>query len=237
MIDVQNLTFGYPKVSETVFDDFSWQIGNGMVCGLLGENGVGKTTLLYIMSGLLTPQCGGVFIDGIDARRRKVQTLSNLFIVPDEIELPRLTLSDYVRFYSPFYPRFSDEDMKRSLDIFDMEVDGLMTDLSLGQRKKLYMSFAFATNTSYLLMDEPTNGLDIPSKAQFRKLIAAGMSEEKTILISTHQVRDIDKMLDHVMIITNNKLLKSESIVDSDMNLEQIFMDTISNNLNSNQNE
>src|SRR5574344_495559 len=140
MIDVQNLTFGYPKVSETVFDDFSLQIGNGMVCGLLGENGVGKTTLLYIMSGLLTPQCGGVFIDGIDARRRKVQTLSNLFIVPDEIELPRLTLSDYVRFYSPFYPRFSDEDMKRSLDIFDMEVDGLMTDLSLGQRKKLYMS-------------------------------------------------------------------------------------------------
>lgn len=228
MIDVQNLTFGYPKVSETVFDDFSLQIGNGMVCGLLGENGVGKTTLLYIMSGLLTPQCGGVFIDGIDARRRKVQTLSNLFIVPDEIELPRLTLSDYVRFYSPFYPRFSDEDMKRSLDIFDMEVDGLMTDLSLGQRKKLYMSFAFATNTSYLLMDEPTNGLDIPSKAQFRKLIATGMGEEKTILISTHQVRDIDKMLDHVVIISQNTLLKNESIVDSDMNLEQIFMDAIS---------
>ena len=116
-----------------------------------------------------------------------------------------------------------------------MKEYGLISELSLGQRKKLYMSFAFATNTQYLLMDEPTNGLDIPSKAQFRKLIAAGMSEEKTILISTHQVRDIDKMLDHVMIITNNKLLKNESIVDSDMNLEQIFMDTISNNLNSDQ--
>lgn len=237
MIDVQNLTFGYPKTKKNVFDNFSLQVDKGMVCGLLGENGVGKTTLLYLMSGLLTPQSGKVLVDGIDVRKRKVETLSNIFIVPDEIELPKLTLSDYVDFYSPFYPCFSEDDMSKYLEIFCMKEYGLISELSLGQRKKLYMSFAFATNTQYLLMDEPTNGLDIPSKAQFRKLIAAGMSEEKTILISTHQVRDIDKMLDHVMIITNNKLLKSESIVDSDMNLEQIFMDTISNNLNSNQNE
>jgi ABC-2 type transport system ATP-binding protein len=237
MIDVQNLTFGYPKTKKKVFDDFSLQVDKGMVCGLLGENGVGKTTLLYIMSGLLTPQSGKVLIDGIDVRKRKVETLDNLFIVPDEIELPQLTISDYVDFYSPFYSRFSEEDLGRYLDIFCLEEDGLITDLSLGQRKKFYMSFAFATNIQYLLMDEPTNGIDIPSKAQFRKFIAAGMSEEKTILIGTHQVRDIDKMLDHVMIITGNKLLKSESIVDSDMNLEQIFMDTISNNLNADENE
>ena len=168
MIDVQNLTFGYPKTKKNVFDNFSLQVDKGMVCGLLGENGVGKTTLLYLMSGLLTPQSGKVLVDGIDVRKRKVETLSNIFIVPDEIELPKLTLSDYVDFYSPFYPCFSEDDMSKYLEIFCMKEYGLISELSLGQRKKLYMSFAFATNTQYLLMDEPTNGLDIPSKAQFR---------------------------------------------------------------------
>lgn len=235
------MTFGYPKKKENVFENFSLQIDKSMVWGLLGENGVGKTTLLYLVSGLLTPKSGMVMVDGINVRKRKVQTLNNIFIIPDEIELPPLTLSDYVKYFSPFYPRFSEEGMNKYLEIFAMNEDCLITDLSLGQRKKLYMSFAFATNTSYLLMDEPTNGLDIPSKAQFRKFIAAGMSDEKSILISTHQVRDIDKILDHIIIIGKNQLLKNESIVDSDMNLEQIFRETINknnaNNLNSDGNE
>lgn len=97
------------------------------------------------------------------------------------------------------------------LHYFEMDLDIDLGALSMGQKKKVFMSFALATNTSLLLMDEPTNGLDIPGKSQFRKFIASGMSDEKTIVISTHQVRDIDKVLDHVLIMDDSRVLLDES--------------------------
>ena len=80
------------------------------------------------------------------------------------------------------------------------------------RKKKVFMSFAFATNTRLLLMDEPTNGLDIPSKSQFRKIIARCMNDDRTIVLSTHQVRDVDSILDHVLIIDNSRTLLNASI-------------------------
>lgn len=118
----------------------------------------------------------------------------------------------YIELNSRFYPRFSKEDMVRYLHLFEMDMDAHLGALSMGQKKKVFMSFALATNTSLLLMDEPTNGLDIPGKSQFRKFLASGISEEKTIVISTHQIRDIDKVLDHVLIMDNSHVLLDESI-------------------------
>ena len=93
-----------------------------------------------------------------------------------------------------------------------MNEDIHLGELSMGQKKKAFMCFALATNTSLLMMDEPTNGLDIPSKSQFRKVIASGMSDEKAVIVSTHQVRDIDSLLDHVLIMDGTKLLLNESV-------------------------
>ena len=103
--------------------------------------------------------------------------------------------------------------MVKYLHYFEMDLDVNLGELSMGQKKKVFMSFALATNTSLLLMDEPTNGLDIPGKSQFRKFLASGMSEDKTILISTHQVRDIDKVLDHVLIMDDSRVLLDQSII------------------------
>lgn len=211
MITVENLSFLYRKSKRAVLHDFSLSLEKGRVYGLLGKNGAGKSTLLYLMSGLLTPKSGKVVYHDVDVRRRLPITLQDMFLVPEEFDLPPVSLISYIELNSPFYPRFSKEDMVKYLHYFEMNINIDLGALSMGQKKKVFMSFALATNTSLLLMDEPTNGLDIPGKSQFRKFIASGMTDDKTILISTHQVRDIDKVLDHVLIMDNSRVLLNES--------------------------
>lgn len=164
------------------------------------------------MSGLLTPRNGRVTFYDTDVRRRLPVTLQDMFLVPEEFELPSISLVSYIELNSPFYPHFSKEDMMKYLHFFEMDLSTDLGALSMGQKKKVFMSFALATNTSLLLMDEPTNGLDIPGKSQFRKFIASGMSDERTIVISTHQVRDIDRILDHVLIMDNSRVLLDEPV-------------------------
>ncbi|AVM57647.1 ABC transporter ATP-binding protein [Bacteroides heparinolyticus] len=214
MLQVENISFSYRRGKKDVLDDFSLSLEKGRVYGLLGKNGAGKSTLLYLMSGLLTPKHGKVIYHDVDVRRRLPITLRDMFLVPEEFELPAISLVSYVELNSPFYPRFSKEDMMRYLHFFEMEQDINLGALSMGQKKKVFMSFALATNTSLLLMDEPTNGLDIPGKSQFRKFIASGMSDDKTIVVSTHQVRDIDKILDHVLIMDNKHVMLDASTTD-----------------------
>lgn len=212
MLQAKNVSFGYHRRRKEVLSDFSLSLKTGKVYGLLGKNGVGKSTLLYLMSGLLTPKRGRVMYRGTDVRRRLPATLQDMFLVPEEFDLPSVSLVSYIELNSRFYPRFSKEDMVRYLHLFEMDMDTHLGALSMGQKKKVFMSFALATNTSLLLMDEPTNGLDIPGKAAFRRFIASSASDDRIIVISTHQVRDIDRILDHVIIMNNRSLLLNETI-------------------------
>ena len=212
MIEVENLSFTYGRRKSKVLEDFSMKLDKGSVYGLLGKNGTGKSTLLYLMAGLLRPRTGYVLYKGVDVKKRYPDTLQDMFLVPEEFALPNVSLKQYVKLNAPFYPNFSDELLNTCLRDFDMNEDIHLGELSMGQRKKAFMCFALATNTSLLMMDEPTNGLDIPSKSQFRKVIASGMSDDKAVIISTHQVRDIDSLLDHVLIMDGTKLLLNESV-------------------------
>lgn len=212
MIEVENLSFSYGRRKSKVLEDFSMKLDKGSVYGLLGKNGTGKSTLLYLMAGLLRPQTGNVLYKGVDVKKRYPDTLQDMFLVPEEFALPNVSLKQYVKLNAPFYPNFSDELLNACLRDFDMNEDIHLGELSMGQKKKAFMCFALATNTSFLMMDEPTNGLDIPSKSQFRKVIASGMSDDKAVIISTHQVRDIDSLLDHVLIMDGSKLLLNESV-------------------------
>lgn len=212
MITVENLSFTYRKSKRVVLHDFSLSFESGRVYGLLGKNGAGKSTLLYLMSGLLTPKGGKVMFHDTDVRRRLPVTLQDMFLVPEEFALPSVSLKRYLKLNTPFYPNFSNELLNACLHDFDMNEDIHLGELSMGQKKKVFMCFALATNTSLLVMDEPSNGLDIPSKSQFRKVIASGMTDEKAVIISTHQVRDIDSLLDHVVIIDGTRVLLNESV-------------------------
>ena len=212
MIDVAGLSFSYGRKKSKVLDNFSMSLEKGSVYGLLGKNGTGKSTLLYLMAGLLRPQAGRVLYKGADITKRSPSSLQDMFLVPEEFALPNVSLKQYVKLNAPFYPHFSRELLNACLRDFDMNEDIHLGELSMGQKKKAFMCFALATNTSLLMMDEPSNGLDIPSKSQFRKVIASGMTDEKSVIISTHQVRDIDSLLDHVLIMDGTQLLLNQSV-------------------------
>ena len=219
MIEAKKITFKYKR--KTVFDNFSCTFGNGNVYGLLGKNGAGKSTLLYLMTGLLQPFKGKIFYNGENVSKRPPSALNDMFIVPEEFSLPNVPLKRYMSINQPFYPKFSEEQLRSNLSLFEMD-DDLKVNLgalSLGQKKKVFMSFALAANTSLLLMDEPTNGLDIPGKSRFKKFIASNMTDERTIIISTHQVQDIEKLVEHVIILDNSAILLDASAKEICSNL------------------
>lgn len=210
MIEMKNVTFSYSR--KNIFKDFSFSIEKGKVCGLLGKNGAGKSTLLYLLTGLLKPTKGEVIYNEKDISKRLPSVLEDVFIVPEEFDLPNISLKKYISINKSFYPKYSQEQLETNLMHFDLTLDEHLGALSLGQKKKVFMSFALATNTSLLIMDEPTNGLDIPSKSQFRKFIASGMTDDKTIIISTHQVQDVNKLLEQIIILDNNQVLLNKSV-------------------------
>ena len=222
MLQIENLEFSYHKKKAPIFNGISLTIQPGSVYGLLGKNGIGKSTLLYMMCGLMFPHKGRITLDGVEVRHRRPETLEKIFLVPEEFDLPSISVDAYVRRNSVFYPRFDREQFDRYLADFELENVKNLSKTSMGQKKKYLVSFALATNTPLLLMDEPTNGMDIPSKSQFRKVIASGMNEQKSIVISTHQVRDLENMIDRIDILEGGRLLLDSDTADITSHLQFI---------------
>lgn len=212
MLTLNSLNFTYPKAKTPLLEDINLDVQAGHIYGLLGANGEGKSTLLYLIAGLLFPKNGSVTFNGVDTKRRLPSTLSEIFLVPEEISLPNITLQQYIKLNAPFYPNFSFDDLKKYLEQFRLDVDIHLGKLSMGQKKKAFVAFALACNTKLLLMDEPTNGLDIPGKTDFRRAIVSAMNDDRTIIISTHQVRDLDRVLDHVVIMGKHKIVLDASL-------------------------
>lgn len=211
MINVEHLSFSYGR-KKNILRDITFSMEEGKITGLLGRNGTGKSTLLYLLSGLITPAAGHIYLNGCDVRLRQPDTLNKLFIIPEEFDLPHLSLKRFVQLNAPFYPQFSKEDLSHHLEAFELTDDLHIGELSMGQKKKVLMSFALAANTKWLFMDEPTNGLDIPGKSQFRKLVISEMTDSRSMLISTHQVKDVENLLDHVIIIEQSHILLNASV-------------------------
>lgn len=211
MIKINDVDFKYKGARTEVLKNLNLELTQNKICGLLGKNGVGKSTLLYLIAGLLRPTKGTVTTNGCIAMEREPKMLQDMFIVCEEFNLPGINLSEYVKINAPFYPNFSKDMLGMCLKEFELPLDMNMQQLSMGQKKKVYMSFALASNTKILLMDEPTNGLDIPSKAQFRKVVSRCMQDDRIIIISTHQVHDVDQLLDHVVILSSDGVLLNKS--------------------------
>ena len=211
MIQVNNLSFSYPRSKHKVFDGLNLELNESRIYGLLGKNGMGKSTLLYLIAGLLRPKKGSILVDGLTASKRYPEMLQEIYLVPEEYNLPNMSLANYTKIHETFYPRFSKETLNKCLEDFEMHTNINMKQLSMGQKKKVYMSFALATGCRLLLMDEPTNGLDIPSKTLFRKVVAGNMADDSSLIISTHQVHDVEQLLDYIIILDNSQVLLNDS--------------------------
>jgi ABC-2 type transport system ATP-binding protein len=200
MIEIKNLSFNYKK-SKPLFSGFSLNIESGKIVGLLGKNGAGKTTLLKLVAGLLAPQQGELLVNGYKPFQRNPDFLSGVYLIPEEFSLPSISISRYVKALTPLYPAFDKEKLNAILTEFELSPKDNLNRLSHGQRKKFLIAFALATNCRVLILDEPTNGLDIPSKSLFRKVLVGSVSEEQLVLISTHQVKDIDTVIDTIVVV------------------------------------
>lgn len=223
MLEINDITYSYSKRKNPVVKNYSLSILPGTICGLLGRNGAGKSTLLYLITGLLKPQQGSINYNGFSPWNRQVDFLNDVFIVPEEFFLPNVKLSEFVKTMTPFYPKFRMDDLEKHLYTFEMTPDVHLGQLSMGQKKRVFISFALACNTSLLILDEPTNGLDIPGKRLFRKAVLNGMTDDRTIIISTHQVYDVEKIIDHVVITDTDGVLLDSKMFDISNKLKFSF--------------
>lgn len=213
MIQIKDLNFAYPS-RLALFNNLSVNLEAGSITGLLGKNGAGKTSLLKLFTGLTHPQSGEVSVLGHNPRRREVSLLNNVYFVPEEFYLPSITIKGYLKAYTPFYPSFDHAMVTRILTEFDLNEDSNLQWLSHGEKKKFLITFALATRCRLLLLDEPTNGLDIPSKALFRKILAGSLEESQLVVISTHQVKDIENLIDKILILDSGKMIFQQTIAD-----------------------
>jgi ABC-2 type transport system ATP-binding protein len=211
MIAIQNLSFGYNR-KKLLYKNLTLNLEAGSIYGLLGKNGAGKSTLLKNLIGLLFPTDGSILVNGFTPKKRLPSFLETIYLIPEEVHVPSLTIQQYKKLFAPFYPNFDEEKFFNYLDQLDVKEQGKLNTLSFGQQKKFIIAFALACNTKVLLLDEPTNGLDIPSKIRFRKLIASVFNEDRMIFISTHQIRDLDNLIDRVIIVDDGQLLLDASI-------------------------
>ena len=204
MITLHNVTFAYEDTGN-IFKSLNLELNEPGIYGLLGENGIGKTTLLKLMSAVYFAIVGEIKIDDKDVSKRDVETMSKIYFMPDTISDVNLTFDNFVKCYSPFYENFSKDILDDCLKSFGIDSSRKISAMSLGEKKKAFMSFALAVQTEILLMDEPSNGMDITSKKIFRQLLMKYCGDEQYIIISTHLVSDVENILDHFIILTDKE--------------------------------
>jgi ABC-2 type transport system ATP-binding protein len=213
MIHLQDVDFAYHK-NRPVLRNLTVQLRTGHIYGLLGKNGSGKSTLLKIIAGLAFPKKGRALLDGIEIARRQVATLQQLYFLPEEVFVPPISPEQFYKRTAGFYTHFQKNEFYHYLEALDVDALTPMDQMSFGQQKKAMIAFGLATNCRLLIMDEPTNGLDIPSKAQFRKLIAAALNNNRCMILSTHQVRDLDSLIDAILVLHEQRIVVDCSIDD-----------------------
>ncbi len=211
MVEIQNLLFQYGRQTPLI-EGLNLRLSAGHIYGLLGKNGVGKSTLLKNIAGLAFPREGQCLMHGINTARRLPATLSRLYFLAETVHVPALTPRQLQKSSAGFYRTFSSTDYEKYLNALDVDPQALLSRMSYGQQKKALIAFGLAANTALLIMDEPTNGLDIPSKVQFRRLMAAAVTDERCIIVSTHQVRDLENLIDTVIVLDNRSIVLQAAV-------------------------
>ena len=225
MLNLNAVSFKYGKTK--LFNNISIEFEEGKIVGLLGKNGAGKTTLLKIISGLLFPHDGICRYGDIETSRRDPKYLENLFFLPEEFYLPPIKGELFLELRGRLYPNFDYDLFYEILKEFGVDLGKNLNTLSFGQKKKFLLSFGLSTGASLVIMDEPTNGLDIPSKAIFRRVIARAMSPGRTIIISTHQVKDVENLIDSIVIVDNGEIIFNHSLFEVSSTLSMGSIETL----------
>jgi sodium transport system ATP-binding protein len=211
MIEVIDLKKHYGEVKAV--DGVSFTVPNGQVTGLLGPNGAGKTTVLRMIAGLIKPMSGTVVIDGQDVTQDPQKARSLLGVQSDMTGVyPRLTSREQLRYYGGFYGLKGKALEARVTDVIKLLDMGEIADrraegFSRGQRQKIVLGRALIHDPRNIIMDEPTNGLDVMAVRETREMIHTFAKQGRAVLFSTHYMDEAERLCDHIAIIARGKIV------------------------------
>lgn len=205
MIEVREITkrFGRKEVLKGV----SFTAEKGEITCLIGVNGVGKTTIMNAIMNLTPIQSGEILIDGQKINKRSYE---KIMFIPDAITmLPQMTIQQAMQFMDDFYESWNEKRAKELLDFFKLEEGNKISNLSKGNTAKINLLLGLALDVDYLLMDEPFSGIDIFSREQIADVFTSHLVEDRGVIITTHEINDIEHLIDKVVILNDGTVVKS----------------------------
>lgn len=211
MIRTQNLKKHFGSV--LAVQDVSFSAADGTVTGLLGPNGAGKTTSLRMIYGLVKPDSGRIEVDGHDAVANPLAAQACLGVLPDQSGLyPRLTPREHIRYFANLQGITGDELERRMqtwLDLLDLKAmaDRRVGGFSHGERTKVAMARALIHNPQNVVLDEPTNGLDVVSTRTVREVIRRLKAENRCVLFSSHVMQEVSALCDRIVVIARGRVV------------------------------
>jgi len=211
MIKVENLTFGYNK-NNPIINGLNLSICNGIHL-LLGENGIGKTTLLHLLCGLCYPDKGTILYDD-NADLRNPKNMINILFLPEEQRAENDSIVSFAKRHAIFYPTFNKELFHNNLKELNIDENYPMNKMSTGQRKKALLAYTLSLSTPFMLLDEPTSDLDITSKSTVQKMLIENISDDQTVIISTHSANDFQTLYDSLIFFLNKNDIFQNTIDD-----------------------
>jgi ABC-2 type transport system ATP-binding protein len=214
LLEAQNLYFSWNRSGSGWFQNLNLSLETGHIYGLMGRNGAGKTTLLKLLVGGLKPSSGTVDISLPHVKaasfERTPESLSEIVFVAENSELPNMTAAQLGEYAGRLYPRFSLDRYHEYLKALEVGSEQSLPRLSFGQRRKAHIAFALATNASLIFLDEPSNGLDVAAQIVLRKLLIAQAGADRSIVVSTHHVREFETVIDRIMVLDQGRVLADE---------------------------
>ena len=222
LLEINNLNKSFDN--KEILKDINLSIQSGKIIGLLGKNGVGKTTLIKLINDLLTPTSGEILIKG---QKIGVETKKVISYLPERTYLNKhMKVSEVISYFEDFYDNFDSEKAKKLLKDLDLDINQKLTKMSKGMQEKVQLVLVMSRNADLYVLDEPLGGVDPATRDYILDTILSNFNENASVIISTHLISDIEKILDEVIFIDKGQIvLKSDA--DKLRNKENASIDEI----------
>ncbi len=207
LIEFKNVSKKYDD--KLVLKDINLKIGRGKIVGLLGKNGEGKTTMIKLINDLLTPTTGEVLINGMHPN---VETKKIIAYLPERTYLDKdMKVSEVIKYFSDFYDNFDSKKALKLLKDLDLDVNARLSKMSKGMQEKVQLILVMSRDAEIYILDEPLGGVDPATRDYILDTILTNFKEGATVIISTHLISDIERILDEVIFINKGKIVLESS--------------------------